>query len=77
VDTIESVAGTEAREEKHQEDKKKENNNNAFSLELATTTATDPWMLFLYALKAPATKDKYIDCANREATSLLRSSVLK
>jgi integrase len=61
VDTIESVAGTEAREEKHQEDKKKENNNNAFSLELATTTATDPWMLFLYALKAPATKDKYIE----------------
>ena len=24
------------------------------------TTATDPWMLFLYALKAPATKEKYI-----------------
>jgi hypothetical protein len=22
--------------------------------------ATDPWMLFLYALKAPATRDKYI-----------------
>lgn len=25
-----------------------------------TMTTTDPWMLFLYALKAPATKDKYI-----------------
>jgi hypothetical protein len=25
-----------------------------------TTTTTDPWMLFLYALKAPATKEKYI-----------------
>jgi integrase len=61
VDTIECVAAAKAREEKHQEDKKKENNNNAFSLELATTTATDPWMLFLYALKAPATKDKYIE----------------
>ena len=24
------------------------------------TTATDPWMLFLYAPKAPATKEKYI-----------------
>jgi hypothetical protein len=25
-----------------------------------TMTTTDPWMLFLYALKAPATKEKYI-----------------
>jgi hypothetical protein len=25
-----------------------------------TTSATDPWMLFLYALKAPATKEKYV-----------------
>jgi hypothetical protein len=24
------------------------------------TVTTDPWMLFLYALKAPATRDKYI-----------------
>ena len=23
-------------------------------------STTDPWMLFLYGLKAPATKDKYI-----------------
>ena len=23
-------------------------------------STTDPWMLFLYALKAPATRDKYI-----------------
>jgi hypothetical protein len=27
---------------------------------LETMEATDPWMLFLYALKAPATRDKYI-----------------
>ncbi len=27
---------------------------------LETMGATDPWMLFLYALKAPATRDKYI-----------------
>ena len=26
----------------------------------STITTTDPWMLFLYALKAPATKEKYI-----------------
>jgi hypothetical protein len=25
-----------------------------------TTTTSDPWMLFLYALKASATKQKYI-----------------
>ena len=63
MDTIEYVATAEAKEEKRQEDKKKKNNNHAFSLELATAniTATDPWMLFLYALKAPATKDKYIE----------------
>ena len=27
---------------------------------LETTATADPWMLFLYALKAPATRDKYI-----------------
>ena len=27
---------------------------------LETMAATDTWMLFLYALKAPATRDKYI-----------------
>ncbi|MFL6475603.1 MAG: hypothetical protein ACJ70Y_01335, partial [Nitrososphaera sp.] len=27
---------------------------------LETMGATDPWMLFLYALKAPATRDRYI-----------------
>jgi hypothetical protein len=27
------------------------------SRSLQTATTTDPWMLFLYALKAPATKD--------------------
>jgi hypothetical protein len=27
---------------------------------LETMGGTDPWMLFLYALKAPATRDKYI-----------------
>ena len=63
MDTIECVEAAEAKkDEKDQEDEKKENNNNAFSLELATTIrATDPWILFLYALKAPATKDKYIE----------------
>jgi hypothetical protein len=25
-----------------------------------TTSTMDPWMLYLYALKAPATKEKYI-----------------
>lgn len=30
------------------------------SHDLNPTTTTDPWMLFLYALKAPATKEKYI-----------------
>ncbi|MDQ3852454.1 MAG: hypothetical protein M3299_06440 [Thermoproteota archaeon] len=29
------------------------------SITLETMEATDPWLLFLYALKAPATKDKY------------------
>jgi integrase len=29
-------------------------------LRATTTATTDPWMLFLYALKAPATKEKYI-----------------
>ena len=27
---------------------------------IETTTTTDSWMLFLYALKAPATKEKYV-----------------
>jgi hypothetical protein len=31
----------------------------ATSITLDAMEATDPWMLFLYALKAPATKDKY------------------
>ena len=30
------------------------------SRSLQTATTTDPWMIFLYALKAPATRDKYI-----------------
>ena len=30
------------------------------SITLETLTATDPWMLFLYALRAPATEEKYI-----------------
>ncbi len=30
------------------------------SITLETIEVTDPWMLFLYALKAPATRDKYI-----------------
>jgi integrase len=32
----------------------------ATSIKLESMEATDPWMLFLYALKAPATRDKYI-----------------
>ena len=47
----------------------KRTNNAAIALDMARTpiittltpTATDPWMLFLYALKAPATRDKYIE----------------
>jgi hypothetical protein len=47
-------------EEEKQEQEK--NNNTVVTLETATTTtSTDPWMLFLYALKAPATRDKYIE----------------
>jgi hypothetical protein len=38
--------------------------NHAAAEEEQTTISvemtTDPWMLFLYALKAPATRDKYI-----------------
>jgi len=30
------------------------------TIETSTMTATDPWMLFLYALKALSTKEKYI-----------------
>jgi hypothetical protein len=30
------------------------------SITLEPLEATDPWVLFLYALKAPATRDKYI-----------------
>jgi hypothetical protein len=33
----------------------------ARNITLETMKATDPWMLFLYALKAPATRDKYIE----------------
>lgn len=35
----------------------KQKTTTVITLETATT---DPWMLFLYALKAPATRDKYI-----------------
>jgi hypothetical protein len=34
--------------------------NNDLHETMTTTAITDPWMLFLYALKAPATKEKYI-----------------
>jgi pyocin large subunit-like protein len=30
------------------------------TIEATNTSTADPWMLSLYALKAPATKDKYI-----------------
>lgn len=35
----------------------KQNKTTIITLE---TTTTDPWMLFLYALKAPVIRDKYI-----------------
>ena len=41
-------------------DKKRSATTTANSITLETMAATDPWMLFLYALKAPATRDKYI-----------------
>jgi hypothetical protein len=34
--------------------------DNEFIPTTIITPTTDPWMLFLYALKAPATKEKYI-----------------
>jgi integrase len=34
--------------------------SNDLSPTTTSITSTDPWMLFLYALKAPATKEKYI-----------------
>jgi hypothetical protein len=39
-------------------DKKRTTTTTYITLE--SMASTDPWMLFLYALKAPATKDKYI-----------------
>ena len=35
-----------------------ETDHSIITLEITATTAA-PWILFLYALKAPATKDKY------------------
>jgi integrase len=58
MDRIDCVAAEEDKQE--QEDEK---NNTVITLEMETTvtTPTDPWILFLYALKAPATRDKYIE----------------
>ena len=47
--------------------------NSGSSNQLSQTTfatTTDPWMLFLYALKAPATKEKYIQRLTRFLDSL-------
>jgi hypothetical protein len=38
----------------------KQTTTSSTNITLKTMEATDPWMLFLYALKAPATRDKYI-----------------
>lgn len=45
---IDSVAA--AAEEKQEQEK---NNDTVITLQTVTTITTDPWMLFLYALKAP------------------------
>jgi hypothetical protein len=51
VDTVDSVRV--AGEQKKEEEERK--SNTVVHLDMTTTlTATDPWMLFLYALKAPA-----------------------
>ena len=39
---------------------KKQTKTTTTPVTLETIGATDPWMLFLYALKAPATREKYI-----------------
>lgn len=42
-------------------DRKRVNPNVSVATDMpAMLKTTDPWMLFLYALKAPATKEKYI-----------------
>ncbi|HKI08212.1 MAG TPA: hypothetical protein VKA09_07425 [Nitrososphaeraceae archaeon] len=46
MNTIDSMAADE-----------RQNKTTIITLE---TTTTDPWMLFLYALKAPASRNKYI-----------------
>src|SRR5687767_12188748 len=60
---IDCVVSAAAEEDKQEQEDEKINNNTVITLEMETTvtTATDPWMLFLYALKAPATRDKYIE----------------
>lgn len=41
-------------------DKKQTTSTTTTHITLEAMGATDPWTLFLYALKAPATRDKYI-----------------
>jgi hypothetical protein len=51
VDDVRSAA-----EQKQAEEEKERKSNTVIALDMMTTmTATDPWMLFFYALKAPAT----------------------
>ena len=51
VDDVRSAA-----EQKQAEEVKERKSNTVIALDMTTTmTGTDPWMLFLYALKAPAT----------------------
>jgi hypothetical protein len=41
-------------------DEKQTTTTTTTTITLESMEATDPWMLFLYALKAPSTRDKYI-----------------
>jgi hypothetical protein len=51
VDDVRSAA-----EQKQAEEEKERKSNTVIALDMTTTmTGTDPWMFFLYALKAPAT----------------------
>ena len=51
VDDVRSAA-----EQKQAEEEKERKSNAVIALDMTSTmTSTDPWMLFLYALKAPAT----------------------
>ncbi len=57
---VEPVDCVRAAEQKQEEEEESKSNTIIASDMTTTMTAADPWMLFLYALKAPATRDKYI-----------------